>query len=273
MASSQELITKAKSFNPSLTSYKPAKVNKRGGKNVSVVLNGHNLVLQFPLMMTWGVNEWDSDDSSFKKYDMNLQFNTSDESTSEGAFFHALEDFQEKVLMDAVTNSKEWFGKSKMSREVAEALMYPVLKYPKDKQTGEPDKTRLPTMKLKIPYWEDVFKVELYDMDRQALYLPKGDWDKTPTDLVPSRSHVKGLLECTGLWFAGGKFGVSWKLVQAQVRPPVRIQGFCILDDSDDEDVETELDNQDTSAAQDFTEEKPKPVKRKAKKKKKVVGN
>ena len=139
-----------------------------------------------------------------------------------------------------------------MSREVAEALMYPVLKYPKDKQTGEPDKSRLPTMKLKIPYWEGVFKVELYDMDRQALYLPKGDWDKTPTDLVPSRSHVKGLLECTGLWFAGGKFGVSWKLVQAQVRPPVRIQGFCILDDSDDEDVEAELDNQDTSAAPEF---------------------
>ena len=288
MASAQELakerITKAKTFNPALTSYKPAKVNKRGGKNVSVVLNGHNLVLQFPLMMTWGVNEWDSDDSTFKKYDMNLQFNSSDENTSEGAFFRALEKFQEKVLMDAVANSKEWFGKSKMSREVAEALMYPVLKYPKDKQTGEPDKSRLPTMKLKLPYWEGVFKVEIYDMAKEPLYIGNPskdflkaypDWENTslPNELITSRSHVKGLLECTGLWFAGGKFGVSWKLVQAQVRPPVRIQGFCILDDSDDEEVEAELDIQETSAAPDFLEEekpKPKPVRRK--KKKKVAG-
>ena len=50
------------------------------------------------------------------------------------------------------------FGKSKMSREVAEALMYPILKYPKDKSTGEPDMSRYPTVKLRLPYWEEVFQ-------------------------------------------------------------------------------------------------------------------
>ena len=37
--------------------------------------------------------------------------------------------------------AKKWFGK-KMSREVVDALMYPMLKHPKDKETGEPDLTR-----------------------------------------------------------------------------------------------------------------------------------
>ena len=64
-----------------------------------------------------------------------------------------------------------------MTREVAEALMYPILKYPKDKQTGEPDMTRWPSMKLKIPCWEGDFKVELYDMNRNALYLPNASED------------------------------------------------------------------------------------------------
>jgi hypothetical protein len=39
---------------------------------------------------------------------------------------------------------------------------------------------------------------------------------------------------------AGGRFGVTWKLVQAQVRPPVRLvgTGVCHLEaDSDDDEM------------------------------------
>ena len=274
----QELITKAKTFNPAAVTYKQVRVNSKGGKSIPLSLNDHNLVLQVPLMMTWGVNTWDSDTGTFKKYDMNLQFGTED--GAEGAFLAAMRALQSKILDDSVKYSKEWFGKSKMSREVAEALMYPILKYPKDKQTGEPDMTRYPAMKLKIPCWEGDFKVELYDMNRNALYLPNANeedhWDKTPVDLIPSRSHVKGLIECTGLWFAGGKFGCTWKLVQAQVRPPVRIQGFCILDDSDDDEVAENLAQQDKYANAGNDDEtapavQPKPKKKARKSKKKVV--
>ena len=274
MATTQELITKAKTFDPSQVTYKPVRVNSKGGKSIPLSLNGHNLVLQYPLMFTWGVNEWDSDSGTFKKYDMNLQFGTDE--GAEGAFLSAMKVLQEKILVDSVKNSFQWFGKKTMSREVAEALMYPILKYPKDKQTGEPDMTRYPAMKLKIPCWEGDFKVELYDMNRNALYLPNASeddhWDKTPVDLIPSRSHVKGLLECTGLWFAGGKFGCSWKLVQAQVRPPVRIQGFCILDDSDDDEVAANLMEQDlhTNSTENNAPE-PKSKKKPRGRKKKVV--
>ena len=175
MATTQELITKAKTFDPTEVSYKPVRVNSKGGKSIPLSLNGNNVVLQFPLMFTWGVNEWDSDNGSFKKYDMNLQFGTDE--GSEGAFLEAMKVLQEKILSDSVKYRKEWFGKSKMTREVAEALMYPILKYPKDKQTGEPDMTRWPSMKLKIPCWEGDFKVELYDMNRNALYLPNASED------------------------------------------------------------------------------------------------
>ena len=230
--------------------------------------------------MTWGVNQWDYDDSDKKKYDVNLQFGerSEDPATSEGKFFKVLKDLQEKVLTDAVALSKDWFGKSKMSKEVAEALMYPILKYPKDKSTGEPDMSRYPTVKLKLPCWEEKFKVELYDMNKNPLFLPnKDEFSTSPVDVITSRCHLKGLMECTGVWHAGGKFGVSWKLVQAQVRPPVRIQGFCIMDDSDDEEAEQALEQAELqefgTGAPSFSsdeEEKPKP-KPKSKRKKKVV--
>ena len=61
---------------------------------------------------------------------------------------------------------------------------------------------------------------------------------------------MKGLLACTGLWMAGGRFGVTWKLVQACVRPPVRLvgSGMChIADDSDDEEMDANLNKYDAS--------------------------
>ena len=212
---------------------------------------------------------------------------------------------EEKVKDDSCTTmSKKWHGKSKMSREVMDALMYPILKYRKDKETGEPDYTANPTLKLKVPFWEGRYNVEIYGMDRKALYLPpkfgKGaegnkapeqDSASTPVDFVPKASHVKGLIRCNGMWFAGGKCGVTWQLVQIQVRPPTRLvgSGNChIMDDSDDDEIAAELDEkdeeeesveEDTSPAPTFDDDddddeedeeeevEPEPVKKKVKKK------
>ena len=246
--SHSDLITKAKLFTPSSVTYKPAKANTRGGKSVQCQLNAHPIVLQFPLMLTWGVNERVDESSGRVSYDMALQFDRKS-STSVAKFQRALQDFQEKVLSDATgPKCKEWFGKNKMSKEVAEAMMYPILKYPRKKDgSGEPDMDRDPTMKLKLPYWDDKFTVELYNLKRQPLFIPTKtpnavgpQGDKTPVDLVPKASYVKGLLACTGIWMAGGRFGVTWKLLQASVRPPIRLvgTGTChIMDDSDDEEA------------------------------------
>ena len=59
--------------------------------------------------------------------------------------------------------------------------------------------------------------------------------------LVPKGSSVKGLIQCGGLWFVGGKFSVTWRLQQACIRPPRQLvgQGKCMLmDDSDDDAAE-----------------------------------
>jgi len=285
MATPQELITKAKDFKSTDVTYGAPKVNKKGGKSIAVLLKGARPVIQFPLMFTWGVNAWDSDDGSYKKYDMNLNWSTKDTGCSEGLFYNAMQGLQTKILEDAVKNRKGWFGKSKLSMEVAEALMYPILKYPKDKVTGEPNMDANPSMKLKLQkVWgtEDTFKLELYDMTRKALYLGEPqdpNWENSshPEELIPKRSHVKGLMECTGLWFAGGKFGIGWKLVQAQVRAPVTIKGFCLLDDSDDDEAVAVLDAADKqpnfAVDSDHSDDTPKPKKKKKKvvRKKKVA--
>jgi hypothetical protein len=259
MSSTQELITKAKNFKPSKVSYRPAKVNSRGGKNVALQVNGNPLVIQFPLMLTWGVNERVDEQSGRVSYDMALQFGQGVQSVEK--FQAALAELQNKILDDATTTRcKEWFGKSKMSREVAEAMMYPILKFPKIKEgpnKGEPDLERYPTLRLKLPYWEQKFNVELYNMDRKSIF-PDPEGNQMPGDLIPKASYVKGLLACNGIWMAGGRFGVTWKLVQAAVRPPTRLvgTGTChIDDDSDDEDALDQLKSRESKTNSHAAEE------------------
>jgi hypothetical protein len=295
MASITNMITKAKAFNANNVTYKEPVINKRGGKSVQLQLDGQPLVLQIPLMLTWGVNERIDEQSGRVSYDMALQFN--EDSPSILKFLEALKVLENKIKSDSCsTMCKKWHGKSKMSSDVIDALMYPILKYPRLKDrngqpTSDPDYSRFPTMKLKIPFWEGNFNVELYSMDRKPLYLSgKTDPSVTPANSIPKASHINGLIQCTGIWFAGGKCGVTWKLVQACVRPPARLigAGTChVLADSDDDDVEEaiaqkeeqkqmdsvgpsfdESDDDEVEEMEDEEEVEPEPQ---PKKKKKVV--
>tara|TARA_B100000795_G_scaffold269881_1_gene260883 strand:+ start:5518 stop:6384 length:867 start_codon:yes stop_codon:yes gene_type:complete len=283
------MITKAKTFDATKISYKEPVVNKKGGKSVQLNLDGQPIVLQIPLMLTWGVNERVDEQSGRISYDMALQFN--DDSPTVLKFLEALKVLENKIKTDSCDSMcKKWHGKSKMSREVIDALMYPILKYPRLKDsngqpTSDPDYNRFPTMKLKVPFWDGNFAVELYNMERKALYLPDGNTDPsvTPVTAIPKASNVKGLIQCTGMWFAGGKCGVTWKIVQLCVRPPARLlgSGTChLLDDSDDEEEEKEEEEEEVEELQgpsfdddddDVVEDKEEaPKKKKVVRKKKV---
>ena len=246
MSSNSSLnIVKGKDFTPSNISYKPVQTNSRGGKNCLISYNGQPLRIRIPLMLTWGVNERVDEQSGRVSYDFSLQFE-GNTSSSQDKFLERMKEFQEKLKADAVANSKAWFGKSKMSPDVIDALMHPILKYPQMKDgSGEPDYDRFPTMKVKLPYWDGRFTVELYDMNKKPMYLPpKKDStevpSRSPVDLLPKGAHLNGIIQCNGMWFAGGKFGVTWKLLQACTVLPTRLVGggTChVEDDSDDEEA------------------------------------
>ena len=268
MSSVSYLITKAKSFDANAVTYKPAVNNKRGGKSVQLLLSGQPIVLQVPLMLTWGVNERVDEQSGRVTYDMALDFRN--ETSSVNKFKDAMTAFENKIKADCIKNSKEWFGKSKMNSDLVDALMYPILKYPKLKDsdgnyTDEADYSRAPSLKVKLPYWEGRFNVELYNYaDKTPLYIPpRKDEQATssPVECIPKASHINGLIACQGMWFAGGRCGVTWKLVQACVRPPARLLGTAtchIEDDSDDEEMDnnlTQKEAQDDTTNHDDEEE------------------
>ena len=226
--SSEQIVSVSNYSAASDISYAKAKINPSGGKNIAI-MNGKvrkNTMLSTPLMLTWGMSEFNDDKTGKRSFELSLQFPNAEYPDRDGeVFLEKMKEFETKVKADAVTNAKDWFGKPKMSAEVVDALWTPMLKYPKNKESGEFDYARAPTLRVKVPYWDGDWKVELYDMEQRQLW-PSEDLD-SPVELIPKLTKVACVIQCGGIWFANGKFGVTWKLFQAVVKPPTSLRGKC----------------------------------------------
>ena len=141
--------------------YTKSKVNPNGRKSVGI-LNKHtkkSLYLSTPTMLTWGVNEYVDDKSGSKTYDLALQFPNEEYSNEEvDKFLKNMQMLEEKLKKDAIENSKDWLNKPKLTEDAVDALWSPMLKYPKDKVSGDFDYSRAPSLKLKLQFWDDEFK-------------------------------------------------------------------------------------------------------------------
>jgi hypothetical protein len=227
--------------------YTKPKLNANNGKSIGI-LNKHNmksLYVSTPLMLTWGVNEWSDDKTGKKSFDLALQF-PSEENSECVAFLKNMQELEMRIKSDVITNCKEWLGKPKMSSDAVDALWSPMLKYPKDKASDEFDYSRAPTLKVKIQYWENTFKnVELYN-DTGSLVFPNDD-NSSISDFIVKGSSVATIIQCGGIWVANGKFGVTWKLFQAVVKPRTTLSGKChiVLSEKDKEKLVAPLDDED----------------------------
>jgi hypothetical protein len=219
-------------FNPETdTKYSKCKVNASGGKSVGIYNSqtGQSLYVGTPLLMTWGLQEYTDDKTGKVSYEMSLQFPNDDFETDETrAFLKSMADFETKLKADALANSKDWFAKPKMTHDAVDALFTPILKFPMDKATCEKDLTKKPTMRIKVPFWQGKWEgVEIYDADRHCLF-PCADPNVSPMDIITKLSHMKTMIQCGGIWFANGKFGVTWKLFQGVVKPTQTLaKGQC----------------------------------------------
>ena len=227
-----DMVIPGASFNPaSDMKYTKPKVNSVGGRSVGIVNSKTSSVLNLssPLMLTWGVQSFTDDKSGKVSYDLALQFpNEGFETPATKKFLDNMTAFEKKIKEDAIANSKEWFSKPKMTSDAVDALWTPILKYPKNKDTLEADTSRAPTIKVKLPFWDGAWKdLELYDTDMQPVFPDPMNPALSPQDLIAKGSHIAVSIQCGGIWFANGKFGVTWKLFQAIVKPKMSLKGKC----------------------------------------------
>ena len=257
-------------WTPSMIKTLVPKVNERGGKQIGLVSLETNRALQLstPMMLTWGIADFVDKETgeSDGKYSLALQFPSAEYTkASTDTFLSKLKEFENKIIDEAVSKSDVWWDES-LSREVLKHSFFPFLKYSKNKDTKKIDLTKAPTIKVKVPYYDGKWGVEIYDT-KQTRIFPSEDANLTPLDFVPSKSQVACVLQCGGIWIGGKGWGVTWKVTQCVVKPRenMSISGKCHVFLSEDDRLALEKapsvigddDDDDVAPAAAKVEEEP----------------
>jgi hypothetical protein len=221
-----------------LFSYSAPKAHASGGKVVNLYNKNvrESLTISTPLILTWGAQEGkDTQGNLTGKWTMSLQFPNSEYSNADAeAFLKSIRALEAKVKADAMTYSKEWFGKTITSAEVMDEKFNVMLRHPKkEKGSIEVDENKPPTLTVKIPCWKGVWQSEIYDEDGEQMFVKsKTASHVSPLDFLKPKTHVICLLQCGGLWFVNGKVSITWNLKQAIVQKPKTssiVEGTCFL--------------------------------------------
>lgn len=223
-----------KDLDVSKITYGSPKQLDNGGRTVYISYSNKNLMIQTPVMhVPFGVSVWPGERGMPDKYSLDLSFADRDSRPGIQHFFDMLQSISEHVITDALENSNSWFKKKYPSRDVIDALFTSNIKYGKDKITGEVTNLYPPSFKINLPYREGVFNFPVYGPNKETVNL---------MDLHSSPGRGKGskasaIIQCTSIWVAGGKFGLSWKVCQMRIAMPTVLKEYAFLASEEDEMV------------------------------------
>ena len=222
-------------INTNLFMYSAPKAHESGGKVVNVYnkLSKEALAISTPLILTWGAQEGlDQAKKPTGKFTMSLQFPTTEYSNPDlENFLRSMRALEAKIKADAITYSKEWFGKTITNPEIIDEKFNIMLRHPKVKGSEELDLSKPPTLTVKLPGWKGVWKSEIYDEDGEPMFISgKVNTNLSPLDYIKKQTQVACVMQCGGIWFVNGKFSITWNLKQAVVQKPKEsMEGKCLI--------------------------------------------
>jgi hypothetical protein len=226
-------VVSPSAFKVSNITFSPVKTLESGGKQAYLNYNGQPLLMQVgPLETPFGLSVFDKQGPP--KYSVDLKLRGYDDPTNHpktATIYEAFNALDEYMLDQGVKNSVAWFKGAK-NREVLSELYTRNVRFSVDSEGNR--KPYPPTLKVQLrkrdsSKREDKFEVEVYDDKKRSL-------DSVPLDDILVKGAVlTTLIQCTGVWFAGGKYGLSWKAVQVRAdKVPHRLQGFAFVEDGED---------------------------------------
>lgn len=220
-----EKVILAKNIDWSQITYGNMKSLESGGRNVYMSVAGKPIIMQTPRMLCqWGLSKYNPDGKT-EKFSIDLSFKGMDAKPGVKAFFDKLVELDTKVVEDVTKNCKEWLRKANMTQEVVEALSTPNIKHAKDKDTGEITDKYPPSFRLNVPTRDGKVICDAFDAKRNKIDM---------FNVETKGANVTGIIKLQGLWFAGGKFGCTWRIEQVRIEPPDTIKGFAFQPDEED---------------------------------------
>ena len=217
----------ASNFNTNKISFTQVKTLDFGGKQAYCNYDGGMFVMQTPsCSLPYGMSAFDK--AGPVKYSVELSLRGYNEAGKMKPFFDAVQSLDDFMVEQGVKNSRAWF-KADLSRDVVKAFYTPMIRFSKDKD-GNP-KPYPPTIKLSLRQKRDSqeFDIKCFDDKRQ-------EYKGIPLEeLLVKGAAATCLIQCTGVWFAGSKYGLSWKAVHMRMDSLPRSAGaFDFVDDGEE---------------------------------------
>jgi hypothetical protein len=218
-----------------------------GAKQAYLNYGGERLVMQTAVAMSvpFGLNV--ADKYGPAEYSVELSFRGNEQRPEIKEFMNVISNIDDHLVNEGVKNSIAWF-RDDMPKEVVKKFYTPSLKYSKDKETGK-QLDYPPNLKLKLRRVNNDFETKFYDINGNPY---KG----IPVeDLLVKGVQVTAIIECAGVWFAGSKFGLTWRAKQIAIHKlPEKIADFAfkglgsvkppVEDVEDEEAAEETADNE-----------------------------
>jgi len=238
-----------KSINVNNFKYSEVKILASGAKSVYINYGTGKLRIQTPVMfLPYGVNEGGFEDKNAKvdikkngdkkadkKYDLTLSFKGHEENPKIEAFLSKLREIENKIIDDAFEYRQSWFKDDFDDNKAFVARLFsPIIKIDKDKNTGKIVGKYPPTIRFKLPYdnENDRFSFNSFNMNGETINL---------LDIITKLKSGKAqlIVELNSIWFAGGKFGCTWKLITGKFQRSIN-NDISFIEDSDTEKVKDE---------------------------------
>jgi len=232
-------------FNSKSITISAPRVLQSGAKQAYLNYDGGRLVMQSAVAMSspFGLNAFQNQQGT-NEYSVDLSFRGQEQRPELQEFKAVLEQLDELMINEGVKNSKAWF-KADLNKEVIKAFYTPTLKYSKDKEGNV--LSYPPNMKVKLPKRNGEWDTKFYDL--------KGTpYKGVPVeDLIVKGTQITAIIECGGVWFAGSKFGLTWRAKQIAIHKlPEKMNDFAFKglgsapppqEDEEDEDEKNEIDD------------------------------
>ena len=215
-------------FSSSKITLSQLKLLESGGKQAYVNYDGRPLVMQVGSLETpFGLSVYDK--ATPPKYTVDLKLQGYDDAVNNpktASIYNAMHALDEFMIQQAVKNSRQWF-KADMNVDMARMLYTPTVRFAKDADGNV--KPYPPTLKVQLRQRDGKFETAIYDDKKRPLT------DIPIEDVLVKKAFLTVLIQCTGVWIAGGKFGLSWKAIQIRAdKVPDSIRGFAFLDDGEE---------------------------------------
>jgi hypothetical protein len=267
----------AKNFDVNKIRYSPLK-KLNMSKSVYINYAGEKRVIQFPMMhVPYGL----SDSSTFKdksdpsakipNYTMSVSFKGHEDNKAIKNIFTKLQEIEDKIKADVYANRITWMNEDFDNMEnLVSRLFSSNIQFDRDKETKKLLNRYPATFRVKVPSVSEIdddgnvhtiFKFDASDEKNNEI-----QFGAIINSIKDSKAHL--IVHMTGLWFAGGKYGCTWKLMSGrfQVARSVKYQYVEDSDDDqpkkaavdeDDDDEDADIPIEVTKAAPDVSKKAP----------------